>query len=94
MQTVRIQIDNLAEDVSETTLRHLFLPYGYVESSERPLDHATGRPGRVGYVEMPRSQAAVAINALDGVPVAGRPMQLKTAGAQQPPRPFTRRTII
>jgi RNA recognition motif-containing protein len=93
MQSVRIQIDNLAADVSETTLRHLFLAYGYVESSERPLDRATGKPGTVGYVEMPTSQAEVAIKALNGVPVQGKPMQLKTAGAEEPTRPLTRRTV-
>jgi len=84
---VNIFVDNLAFTTTEQDLRQFFEPYGTVETVRMMTDRETGRSCGLGFVEMPDSRAAQsAIDALNGTPVAGRPLTVNEARPREPRR--------
>jgi RNA recognition motif-containing protein len=72
----RIQICNLEAGVSEAQIRALFLPHGRVVSYERPTAPESGRPGGYVYIEMDTEAADAAVQALNGSPAHGQPLEV------------------
>ena len=80
----KIYVGNLPFSATEDTVRALFAQHGTVESVALPSDRETGRPRGFGFVEMSASDAARAIQSLNGQDMGGRP--LKVNEAQDKPR--------
>jgi cold-inducible RNA-binding protein len=80
----KIYVGNLPFSATEESVRTLFAQYGAVESVALINDRDTGRPRGFGFVEMARSDAARAIQSLNGQDMGGRP--LKVNEAQDKPR--------
>ena len=80
----KIYVGNLPFTADEASVRALFSQHGTVESVALINDRETGRPRGFGFVEMPRADAARAIQNLNGQDMGGRP--LKVNEAQDKPR--------
>ena len=80
----KIYVGNLPFSATEETVRALFAQHGTVESVALPTDRDTGRPRGFGFVEMSTSDAARAIQSLNGKEMGGR--VLKINDAQDKPR--------
>ena len=80
----KIYVGNLPFSATETSIRELFAQHGTVESVALINDRDTGQPRGFGFVEMPRADAARAIQNLNGQDLGGRP--LKVNEAQDKPR--------
>ena len=80
----KIYVGNLPFSADETQVRQLFEAHGTVESVALINDRETGRPRGFGFVEMPKSDAARAIQSLNGQDMGGR--ALKVNEAQDKPR--------
>lgn len=75
----KIYVGNLPFSANEGELRQLFEQHGTVESVALINDRETGRPRGFGFVEMPRADAARAIQALNGKDMGGRPLRVNEA---------------
>jgi RNA recognition motif-containing protein len=80
----KIYVGNLPFSADENAVRTLFAQHGVVESVSLIMDRETGRPRGFAFVEMPRADAARAIQNLNGQDMGGRP--LKVNEAQDKPR--------
>ena len=80
----KIYVGNLPFSADEDAVRALFAEHGTVESVALIVDRDTRRPRGFGFVEMPRSDAARAIQSLNGTDMGGR--QLRVNEAQDKPR--------
>jgi RNA recognition motif-containing protein len=80
----KIYVGNLPFSATEATVRELFAQHGTVESVALITDRDTGQPRGFGFVEMPRPDAARAIQNLNGQDMGGR--ALKVNEAQDKPR--------
>lgn len=80
----KIYVGNLPFSATETAVRDLFAQHGTVESVALITDRDTGQPRGFGFVEMPRLDAARAIQNLNGHDMSGRP--LKVLEGQDKPR--------
>ena len=80
----KIYVGNLPFSADENTVRQLFAQHGTVESVALINDRETGRPLGFGFVEMPRADAARAIQNLNGQDIGGRPLRVNEA--QDKPR--------
>jgi RNA recognition motif-containing protein len=80
----KIYVGNLPFTATEESIRTLFAQHGTVDSVALVNDRETGRPRGFGFVEMPRSDAARAIQNLNGQDMGGR--ALKVNEAQDKPR--------
>jgi RNA recognition motif-containing protein len=80
----KIYVGNLPFSATEESVRALFAQHGAVESVALINDRETGRPRGFGFVEMPRNDAARAIQNLNGQEMDGR--ALKVNEAQDKPR--------
>jgi cold-inducible RNA-binding protein len=80
----KIYVGNLPFSADESAVRTLFSQHGTVDSVALIMDRETGRPRGFGFVEMPRADAARAIQNLNGQDMGGRP--LKVNEAQDKPR--------
>jgi RNA recognition motif-containing protein len=80
----KIYVGNLPFSATEDSVRELFSQHGTVQSVALIKDRDTGQPRGFGFVEMPNSDAARAIQALNGQQMGGRP--LKVNEAQDKPR--------
>ncbi len=80
----KIYVGNLPFSATEDSVRTLFAHYGSVESVALINDRETGRPRGFGFVEMSKTDAAKAIQSLNGQDMGGRP--LKVNEAQDKPR--------
>jgi RNA recognition motif-containing protein len=80
----KIYVGNLPFSATEDAVRTLFAQHGTVESVALINDRETGQPRGFGFVEMPRPDAARAIQSLNGQDMGGRP--LKVNEAQDKPR--------
>jgi cold-inducible RNA-binding protein len=80
----KIYVGNLPFSADEAAVRALFEQHGTVDSVALINDRDTGRPRGFGFVEMPRADAARAIQNLNGQDMGGRP--LKVNEAQDKPR--------
>lgn len=75
----KIYVGNLPFSADESTVRALFEQHGTVDSVAMIMDRETGRPRGFGFVEMPRSDAARAIQNLNGTDMGGRPLRVNEA---------------
>jgi RNA recognition motif-containing protein len=80
----KIYVGNLPFSATETAVRDLFGQHGTVESVALITDRDTGQPRGFGFVEMPRTDAARAIQNLNGQDLGGR--ALKVNEAQDKPK--------
>jgi RNA recognition motif-containing protein len=80
----KLYVGNLPFSATEDTVRALFTQHGTVDSVALIMDRDTGQPRGFGFVEMPSSDAARAIQNLNGHDMGGRP--LKVNEAQDKPR--------
>jgi RNA recognition motif-containing protein len=80
----KIYVGNLPFSATEESIRTLFSQHGTVETVALITDRETGRPRGFGFVEMPRTDAARAIQNLNGQEIEGR--ALKVNEAQDKPR--------
>jgi RNA recognition motif-containing protein len=69
---LKIYVGNLAFGTSEDDLQKAFAPFGAVESVAIVKDKYSGESRGFGFVEMPDSAAAAAIDALNGTELGGR----------------------
>lgn len=75
-----IYVGNLAHDATDDDLREAFGQFGQVSQVNIIKDRETGRPRGFAFVEMPDNrQAAIAMQALDLQPIAGRPITVNEA---------------
>jgi hypothetical protein len=79
-----IYVGNLAFHTSKYDLYNLFRQYGKVHSSRIMFDKMTRKSRGFGFVEMQRSDAEKAIQALDGVDFSGRNIRVNEANNQAP----------
>ena len=76
----KLYVGNLSYDVTSTSLRELFSPFGTVTSADVIMDNATGQSKGFGFVEMGAGDDAdAAIAALDGKDHGGRSMKVNEA---------------
>lgn len=80
----KIYVGNLPFTADEEAVRTLFAQHGTVESVALIMDRDTGRPRGFGFVEMPRADAARAIQNLNGQQMGGRALRVNEA--QDKPR--------
>ena len=80
----KIYVGNLPFTATEDQVRALFAAHGTVESVSLPNDRETGRMRGFGFVEMSQSDAARAIQAVNGKDLGGRPLRVNEA--QDKPR--------
>src|SRR6187399_1987034 len=80
----KIYVGNLPFSATEDQVRALFAAHGTVESVALPNDRETGRPRGFGFVEMSSSDAARAIQAVNGQDLGGRALRVNEA--QDKPR--------
>ena len=80
----KIYVGNLPFSADEAAVRTLFAQHGTVDSVALITDRDTGQPRGFGFVEMPRTDAARAIQSLNGQDMGGR--ALKVNEAQDKPR--------
>ncbi|HEV7632529.1 MAG TPA: RNA-binding protein [Steroidobacteraceae bacterium] len=74
-----IYVGNLPFDATEDQVRALFQPHGDVQSVQLVNDRETGRPRGFGFVDMPAEVAVLAIEALNGQNLDGRPLRVNPA---------------
>jgi len=75
----KIYVGNLPFTTDESELRTLFSQHGTVESVAVITDRDTGRPRGFAFVEMPRADAAKAIQGLNGKELGGRALRVNEA---------------
>jgi RNA recognition motif-containing protein len=84
---MNIFVGNLAFSTTEQDLHQLFKPYGTIETVRIMTDRETGRSRGFGFVEMPDNRAAhSAIEALNGMSLAGRALMVNEARPREPRR--------
>ena len=80
----KIYVGNLPFTADEAAVRQLFEQHGKVESVALINDRDTGRPRGFGFVEMASSDAARAIQSLNGQNMGGRPLRVNEAQDRPP----------
>ena len=86
---VRLFVGNLSFALGDSDLREAFAEIGAVERAEIVRDRFDGRSRGFGFVEMKSAEdAAVAVRAMNGKDLAGRPLRVEAATSQR--RPFDR----
>lgn len=88
---MKIYVGNLPFETTEDELRKLFEQHGTVYEVALITDRDTGRPRGFGFVEMDDEHARTAIQALDGMELGGRNLNVNEARARQERRPQKRR---
>jgi len=77
---MNIYIGNLPESTNEEAVRRLFAAYGTVDRVNLIQDRDSGQLRGFGFVEMSsESEAAEAIDLINGVELDGRTLTVKTA---------------
>ncbi|MBV8807034.1 MAG: RNA-binding protein [Acidobacteriaceae bacterium] len=77
---MKIFVGNLSFKTTQQDLMDAFSPYGNVESVNLLTDRMTGQPRGFGFVEMSdRTEAQNAINALNGMELNGRAINVNEA---------------
>ena len=74
-----IYVGNLPFNATEDQVRALFQPHGDVQSVQLVSDRQTGRPSGFCFVDMPPEVAVLAIEALNGQNLDGRPLRVNAA---------------
>ena len=76
----KLYVGNLSYDVMDSDLQELFAPHGSVKSAQVIMDRDSGRSKGFGFVEMGAdSEAAAAMNALNGTDHKGRALTVNEA---------------
>ena len=75
----KIYVGNLPFSADEAAVRQLFEQHGKVESVALINDRDTGRPRGFGFVEMSNSDAARAMQAINGTELGGRALKVNEA---------------
>jgi len=75
----KIYVGNLPFTATEDSVRTLFAQHGTVDGVALISDRETGRPRGFGFVEMPKSDAARAIQSLNGQDMEGRALKVNEA---------------
>jgi len=76
----KLYVGNLSYSATEADVRGWFEPHGAVESAALATDRATGQSRGFAFVEMTNdSEAAAAIEALNGAEVGGRALVVNEA---------------
>lgn len=75
----KIYVGNLPFSADESAVRALFAQHGTVDSVTLITDRDTGRPRGFGFVEMPKADAARAIQTLNGHEMGGRQLKVNEA---------------
>ena len=86
----KIYVGNLPFSADEASVRQLFAAHGTVDSVALINDRDTGQPRGFGFVEMTsNSEAARAIQSLNGYQMGGRALKVNEAQAKtERPRRF------
>ena len=80
-----IFVGNLNYAATEDEVRQLFEQYGTVDRVSLITDRDTGRPRGFGFVEMPNDEEGdQAIEALNGIDLGGRRLNINEARPRQP----------
>lgn len=79
----KLFVGNLPFTATEDSVRNLFTPHGTVEKIALITDRDTGRPRGFGFVEMANSDAARAMQALNGKDFEGRPLKVNEAESRE-----------
>ena len=79
----KIYVGNLPFSADEASVRALFAQHGTVDSVSLISDRDTGRPRGFGFVEMSTSDAARAIQNLNGHELDGRAIKVNEAQEKQ-----------
>jgi RNA recognition motif-containing protein len=74
-----IYVGNLPFSATEQDVRAVFEAHGDVRSVALVTDRETGRPCGFGFVEMPDDEAGLAIAAVNGQALQGRPLRVNAA---------------
>jgi RNA recognition motif-containing protein len=86
---VRLFVGNLSFSLGDGDLHEAFAEIGGVERAEIVRDRFDGRSRGFGFVEMKtQDDATVAVRAMNGKELAGRPLRVEAATSQR--RPFDR----
>jgi len=75
----KLYVGNLPSSANEDTVRAMFTEYGTVQSLALINDRETGTPRGFGFVEMSTSDAARAVQSLNGKDVDGRALKVNEA---------------
>lgn len=75
----KLFIGNLPFSATEQSVRTLFEPHGAIESLAIIKDRETGQPRGFGFIEMSSSDAATAMQALNGKDFDGRTLKVNEA---------------
>ncbi len=86
--TKSLYVGNLPWSATEDEVRNLFAEHGNVRSVKLISDRETGRARGFGFVEIDDTDAATAVEALDGMNFGGRTLRVNEAQpkAPRPPR--------
>jgi RNA recognition motif-containing protein len=72
---MHLHISNLGQQITESSLRVMFAPYGTVSAAEIMMDGFTGQSRGFGFVEMPEAtEAMLAIEKVSGSVIDGKPV--------------------
>jgi RNA recognition motif-containing protein len=75
----KLYVGNLPFSATEDSVRAMFATHGAVDKVSLINDRDTGRPRGFGFVEMSNSDAARAMQALNGSNVDGRSLKVNEA---------------
>lgn len=75
----KVYVGNLPFTATEESVRALFSQHGTVEKVSLINDRDTGRPRGFGFVEMSNSDAARAMQAINGTELEGRSLKVNEA---------------
>jgi RNA recognition motif-containing protein len=81
----KLYVGNLSFTTTEESVRTLFSQHGTVEKVSLVSDRDTGQPRGFGFVEMSNSDAARAMQALNGTELDGRSLRVNEAQDRQRP---------
>lgn len=79
----KLFVGNLPFSATEESVRALFAPHGAIDSLALINDRDTGRPRGFGFIEMPKADAARAMQALNGTNFEGRDLKVSEAQAKE-----------
>jgi RNA recognition motif-containing protein len=75
----KLYVGNLPFSANEATVRSMFAEFGTVQSLSLVTDRETGQPRGFGFIEMSDSDAARAMQSLNGKDFGGRPLKVNEA---------------
>ncbi len=79
----KLYVGNLPFSATEESVRALFTPHGTVETLSLVSDRDSGQPRGFGFIEMSNSDAARAIQALNGKDFEGRALRVNEAQSRE-----------